>query len=97
MAIHERWGGVSRSIATTRRWSFVTADLDEARETIWDLGVALAEGDVEPRPHSRWRRGRSLLVRDPDGHEIELVERLPLDELYTGFAFDRAVGDGRHR
>ena len=59
---------------TRIRCSFVVADLDRVRESLWNLGVPTADGSVEPRHVHRWRTTRSLLIDDPDGHRIELVE-----------------------
>jgi catechol 2,3-dioxygenase-like lactoylglutathione lyase family enzyme len=56
------------------RCSFVVAKLDRARESLWNLGVPIAEVDDWRRTY-RWpTTPRSLLVDDPDGHRIELVE-----------------------
>lgn len=72
LAIRER-----RAVpAVPRRLLFEAMDLDEARERLWDLGVALADGHLGPRIDPE-RRCRSLRVRDPDGNEIELVEAAP--------------------
>ena len=56
------------------RCSFVVGDPDRVRESLWNLGVPTADGGVEPRHVHRWRTTRSLLIDDPDGHRIELVE-----------------------
>lgn len=62
------------AIAISRRLTFMASDLDSVRERLWDLGVALADGCIEPR-FDAGRRCRCLPFRDPDGNEIELVER----------------------
>ena len=46
--------------AAPHRSTFSVSDLDRVREILWNRGVHIAR--------------RSLVVRDPDGHEIELVE-----------------------
>lgn len=56
------------------RWAFVIANLDQVREAVWDLGISAARDSGNPDHIYRWTHGRSLYVRDPDGHEIELVE-----------------------
>jgi catechol 2,3-dioxygenase-like lactoylglutathione lyase family enzyme len=46
---------------------FLVDDLDAARERVEQLGATVHhEADYEP--------GRRLYLRDPDGHELELVE-----------------------
>lgn len=61
--------------AQNRRWAFVVTNLEEVREKVWDLGVKVARDSGEPDHVFRRRGGASLYVRDPDGNEIELVER----------------------
>jgi hypothetical protein len=56
------------------RWAFVVADLDQVREAIWELGISAARDSGDPDHIFRRSHGRSLYVRDPDSHEIELVE-----------------------
>lgn len=51
-------------------WGFVVGRLEPVIERIARFGVP-----VEGARIYRWRRSRSAYVRDPDGHEIELVER----------------------
>jgi hypothetical protein len=51
-------------------------DLDRVRAAIWDLGVKVAGDNGEPDHIRRWVNGRSLVVRDPDGNTIELVEEV---------------------
>ena len=53
-----------------RRLRIPTSDLDQARASLWDLGVPLAPGTREPGESAE----RTLCVDDPDGHRIELVE-----------------------
>jgi catechol 2,3-dioxygenase-like lactoylglutathione lyase family enzyme len=50
---------------------FVVEDLDRVRETLWNLGVAIAGSD---RGGASSPRRRVLRILDPDGHEIELIE-----------------------
>lgn len=57
-----------------QRFSLVVGDLDRVRADLWDLGVPVAEDNGEPDHRYPWRPSRSLLLHDPDGHEIELVE-----------------------
>lgn len=47
-------------------------DLDEARASLWDLGVPLARGTREPGEAGCAKH--SLFVDDPDGNRIELAE-----------------------
>jgi hypothetical protein len=72
--VHERAGVQRRMPGMLDRWAFVVADLDQVREAAWDLGIAAVRDSGEPDHIFRWRHGRSLYVRDPDGHEIELLE-----------------------
>lgn len=62
------------ALATSRRLRFVAADLDYARERLWNLGIALADGCIESRFDPE-RHCRCLPVHDPDGNEILLVEK----------------------
>ena len=78
LAIHEYYEATVPTVRPLTRWSFIVGDLDRVRETFWNLGVVPADGSDEPRRIHPWRNDRSLLIRDPDGHEIELVERLQL-------------------
>lgn len=74
VAIHEH-GGRPPAELPVRRWSFVVLNVDHVREIVWDHGVATADGSDEPRRMQSWRATRSFLISDPDGHQIELVER----------------------
>ena len=65
----------ARSRRRGRRWAFVVTNLEEVREIVWDLGVKVARDSGEPDHIFRGRSGASLYVHDPDGNEIELVER----------------------
>lgn len=76
LAIHERRREPVQAHLTVSRWSFMVDDLDHVRETVWNLGVPTANGCDELRRIHHWRENRSFLICDPDGHEIELVERL---------------------
>ena len=75
LVIDEHCGAVT----LPRHLRLETADLDYARERLWNLGVALADGCVEsrfdPERDCRW-----LPVRDPDGNEIELFEQCPRNQ-----------------
>jgi catechol 2,3-dioxygenase-like lactoylglutathione lyase family enzyme len=64
----------STDIARRRalRLRIAIRDLDQARASLWDLGVPLARGTGEPGEAGQPER--SLFVDDPDGHRIELVE-----------------------
>ena len=75
MAIYERRDERAQAREATRRWSFLVNDLDHVRVTVWNLGLATKGDCDEPTQIHRWRKDRSFLVCDPDGHEIELVER----------------------
>lgn len=55
-------------------WSFVVGDIESARASLWNLGVAVSVDSGEPDQVHRWKRSCSLYVDDPDGHRIELVE-----------------------
>jgi catechol 2,3-dioxygenase-like lactoylglutathione lyase family enzyme len=51
------------------RSTFIVDKLEAAREALWNCGVPVVEGNAAR--HAT----RSLLIRDPDGHEIEFAER----------------------
>ena len=70
---------VARRSAQSLRLS--AGDLDATRASLWDQGVPLAHGTREPGETGNARR--SLFVRDPDGHLIELVETARLVEPGT--------------
>ncbi|HEX7082365.1 MAG TPA: VOC family protein [Gammaproteobacteria bacterium] len=75
LAIRERPRGEFDSTGALG-WSFVVDDLDRARAITWDLGIVpIRDGTHEPQCDSPWRRRRSFVIRDPDGNEIEVVER----------------------
>lgn len=74
LAIHEWRGALAADAWPPSRWSFVVADLDRVRESVWNLGVATADGTDAPHRVYPWRPERSFVIRDPDGNEIELVE-----------------------
>ena len=61
------------AVAQKRRWNVFVADLDDVRETLWNKGLVPIDAALSA-PSDRGGR-RFLVVRDPDGHEIELVER----------------------
>lgn len=75
LAIHERQPSESAP-APALCWSFVVNDLDRARASVWNLGVVPTyDGTYEPEPQRPWHGGRSFVIRDPGGNEIEIVER----------------------
>ncbi|HZF31912.1 MAG TPA: VOC family protein [Gammaproteobacteria bacterium] len=71
LTLAEREAGKAASGAPGRA-SFVVEDFDAARERVWNLGIAAAHGGAEPHPPSSPRR---FVIHDPDGHEIEVVDR----------------------
>lgn len=73
LIVHELSGGRAGP-KLMDRWAFVVADLDRVREAVWDFGISAARDSGDPDHIYRRSDGRSLYVRDPDGHEIELVE-----------------------
>lgn len=75
LALHERARSQSESTRTLC-WSFVVDDLDRARASVWNLGIVpLRLGAQDSERNTPWRRSRSFMIRDPDGNEIEVVER----------------------
>ena len=74
LGLHEGRSTAGRASAQSR-FSFVVGDIDRARAAVWNLGVPTADGSDEPRRRRSWRASRSFVIRDPDGHEIELVEQ----------------------
>lgn len=69
LALHENAATREPEQPFINHWGFATGDLDEVRRKLRDAGVGV-EGD---RMHE-WEHSRSLYIRDPDGHEIELAE-----------------------
>lgn len=75
LAIRERQRGEFDSTRALG-WSFVVDDLDRARSSIWDLGIVpVRDGTHQLQCDPPWRRRRSFVISDPDGNEIEVVER----------------------
>jgi catechol 2,3-dioxygenase-like lactoylglutathione lyase family enzyme len=56
-------------------WELVVDDLDQVRRNLWDLGFVVSRDSGAPDQIYRSFDGRSLYVRDPDAHEIRLLER----------------------
>ena len=78
LAIRERPRSSGSDGARALCWSFVVDDVDRARASMWNLGVVpVSEATDGPQPERPWRTGRSFVVRDPGGNEIEIVERRP--------------------
>lgn len=64
-------GGADHTRAT--RLGFTVANLDDTLDAIRTLG-----GQVVPSPtHTEW--GRRAVLLDPEGHKVELTERLTAD------------------
>lgn len=74
LVIHEAHTPIRFRARCARRWGFVVADLDVVRAQVWELGVKVARDSGAPDHIYRWSSSRSLYVKTPDGHEIELVE-----------------------
>jgi catechol 2,3-dioxygenase-like lactoylglutathione lyase family enzyme len=74
LVIHEVAESVLLGGSFVRSWGFVVADLDRARQIVWELGVQIARDSGTPDSIYRWSNGRSLYVWAPDGNQIELVE-----------------------
>ena len=74
LVLHERCSPAVELLPMAEGFGVVVRDLDWAREAIWDLGLPVASDSGEPDHIYRWPNGRSLYVRDPDGHEIEVAE-----------------------
>jgi catechol 2,3-dioxygenase-like lactoylglutathione lyase family enzyme len=56
----------------SRRWAFLVGDIDKARETVWELGVAVARDSGAPDHIYNRPTGRSLYILDRDANEVEL-------------------------
>lgn len=65
------------AVRPRRRWRFVVGDIDRARKAVWNLGVTPSDGTIEPQSVSGQGELRGFPIRDPNGHEIELVEGRP--------------------
>lgn len=72
--LHERASPAVEMLPTCRRFGLVVGDLEQAREAVWELGVAIARDSGDADHVYRRPDGRSLYVRDPDDHELELVD-----------------------
>ncbi|MBN1239411.1 MAG: VOC family protein [Gammaproteobacteria bacterium] len=75
VAMQERRAEPAEADTPPGRWSFMVEDIDRARACAWNLGVATVGGTDAPRRIHAWRRERSFMIRDPDGNEVEIVER----------------------
>ena len=74
VAIREYSVASSSPVPLHGRWGFLVDDLDRVRESVWDLGVRVADDNGAPDHIHRWANGRVLRVLDPDGNGIELIE-----------------------
>jgi catechol 2,3-dioxygenase-like lactoylglutathione lyase family enzyme len=73
VAVHEQQAAAAPEPGAAR-WTFAVPDLDRVRETLWNQGVVpLTDGMTDERSLEP-AEPRFLVIRDPDGHEIELVE-----------------------
>lgn len=83
LVLHSHGSPAAERVPMQEGFGVIVADLDFAREAIWDLGVPVASDSGQPDQIYRWPNGRSLHVNDPDGHDIELLE--------TGFGLDASL------
>jgi catechol 2,3-dioxygenase-like lactoylglutathione lyase family enzyme len=74
LVLHERRSPAVEILPMGRRFGFVVADLERAREDVWELGVEIASDSGDPDHIYRWPNGRSLYLHDPDAHALELVD-----------------------
>jgi catechol 2,3-dioxygenase-like lactoylglutathione lyase family enzyme len=75
LTIQERPPNGGPETARTLRRSFVVDDVDRERASMWNLGVVpIRDGTAEAPRDRTGRTGRSFVVRDPGGNEIEVVE-----------------------
>ncbi|MFN2099799.1 VOC family protein [Altererythrobacter sp. MF3-039] len=63
-------GAPNRGIAM---WSFETGDIDEVRRRAGSAGITIVQ-DVAERSSPLMPRGRTMILEDPDGFPIEIVE-----------------------
>lgn len=73
VAVHEHRAAVAPSPGAVK-WTFAVPDLERVRATLWNQGVVPVADGVTEQPRSARTDERSIVIRDPDGHEIELVE-----------------------
>jgi catechol 2,3-dioxygenase-like lactoylglutathione lyase family enzyme len=58
--------------------TLTVTNLDEVRDRVWDAGVPIARGEAAPAQIVDHGTRRSLYVRDPDGHDLELAAEVTL-------------------
>ena len=72
LALHEHQAAAVPPPGATH-WTFAVPDLDRARAAAWNRGVVPVRGRMSEE-RSFDDAQCCLVIRDPDGHEIELVE-----------------------
>ncbi|HET7132423.1 MAG TPA: VOC family protein, partial [Gammaproteobacteria bacterium] len=71
----EEHGLEQRAARTRERARLHLQDFDAARERVWDLGIATTQDTASHDDAAAAGGRRRFVVRDPDGHEIEVVDR----------------------
>jgi catechol 2,3-dioxygenase-like lactoylglutathione lyase family enzyme len=64
-----------RMTADATRLIGTVASLERAREVVWDLGISVIRDIDEPAATDALRAGRSFVIRDPDGNEVEFIDQ----------------------
>ena len=57
--------------------TLTVTDIDDVRTRVWDAGVPISRGEAAPAQIVDHGTRRSLYVRDPDGHALELAADAP--------------------
>lgn len=73
LAIYEEADAAEPEHPFVSHWGFVVGDLDPVLERLRKLGVPTQWPD-QPDGVFEWAHSRSVYIRDPAGHDIELVE-----------------------
>jgi catechol 2,3-dioxygenase-like lactoylglutathione lyase family enzyme len=72
IALHERRDAAAAAAGPPQGCAFVVENLDEVRESLWNQGVVPTGGCMTPQIAPN--RCRFLVIQDPDGRDIKLVE-----------------------
>jgi catechol 2,3-dioxygenase-like lactoylglutathione lyase family enzyme len=72
LVLHARREDAPRGSATLS-----VTDIEDVRTRVWDAGVPISRGEAAPAQIVDHGTRRSLYVRDPDGHELELAADAP--------------------
>jgi catechol 2,3-dioxygenase-like lactoylglutathione lyase family enzyme len=76
LVLHARREPVPRGTAEST--TLTVTNIEEVRDRVWDAGVPIARGEAAPAQIVDHGTRRSLYVRDPDGHDLELAAEVTL-------------------